>query len=136
MKALAKVIMTTGDDLSNLPSKGPLEVSSLRKLKAESLPFYLSKDNESENRFFAFFLINYFDDVFYNLVGDFPYDNVHGGEEAYLIRLRFFKIAGEYLTSIGEALSRNDFSAIHDHFTALVVLYLNKIDEINRVLEP
>lgn len=134
MEKLSRDLISIGEELSHLPSTGPLDVRVLTILKRAKLVPYLSQAYEAEKRFFAFFLINFLDDVFYNLVGDFPYDKPYG-EKAHGIKLDFFKDAGRDLSAIGEALSRSDFQVIYNHFVSLVTLYLDKIDEINRLIE-
>lgn len=126
MDNLAGKLEAIGQELSQLPVEGPLDVSVLKGLKQVELEHYLLPECEAKHRFLAFFLINFFDDVFYNLIGDFPYD-----EKVHEIRLDFFREAGNRLSVIGKTLSGNDFSAICECSAGLVTLYLDKISEIN-----
>lgn len=134
MDKVSEKLISIGHLLLKLPSEGRLELRPLKALKNGELIPYLSPEYNAEKRFVAFFLINFLDDVFYNLVGDFPYDKPLG-KEADSIRREFFRGLGTELCAIGEALVRDYFPTIYEHLTRLVVLYLHNIDAINGLNE-
>lgn len=134
MEKLGKELVAIGNELSQLRSGDRLDVSLLKRLRAVELEPYLSKKWQPKDRFLAFFLIIFLDDVFYNMVGDFPYDDETYGEKADEIRVYFFTDVARYLSAIGQALYSSDSDAINEILVSLVTSYLDKIDEINALI--
>ena len=134
MGKLSDNLISVGKMLSEASIDEKIHLGRLKELKYSGLAPYISKSYDSETRFFAFFLTNFLDDVFYNLIGDVPY-GVPYGESVHSIIKEFFIELGKKLCNIGEALSKKNFVQINECFNDMVVDYLDRIEKINNTIK-
>lgn len=134
MKNLSLRLIEVGNKISSTTEVDKSYLTLLKTIRYDYLKPYVLKDYEEKVRFLSFFLMNFLDDVFYNLAGDFPSEKSFGAQ-VHKIRKDFFKNFGIKLTEIGQAVAKNDHSLVHDYLVALIVDYLEKINEINRTIE-
>ena len=122
---------SAGSALVNKTTNG---IKPLRDLKDDILPYYLHKEFPAEVRCCSFLLVTFFDDIFYNMAGDFPQEEPYG-EAVDDIRREFFNNVGSGLARLGQALERKDVKPIFNEFSALVTAYLDSLDKINEEIE-
>jgi len=130
MEELTSELVSVGQQLSEFQINDRLDLRMLGRVIDNILSPLLSKKTDVNLRCFAFFFITFFDDVRYNLMGDFPY-----GEEVDILRKTFFKTIGPYLTNIGQSLSNNSFANVWNNFALIVSKYLDTVEQINELVE-
>ncbi|MGA3084117.1 MAG: hypothetical protein ABSE95_04930 [Thermodesulfobacteriota bacterium] len=134
MKELPDLLVFTGEEVIKSEVNNTLNLAPFKKLRYKGLPKYLSVEYPKEIRFLSFFLINLLEDIFYNLIGDFPYEDSFG-DQIHAVRKDFFKFMSEKFIEIGKAILINDYLIIPTRFTELVVDYLTVIEKINTIID-
>jgi hypothetical protein len=131
MNDLTTVLNSTGESLVNSASNG---IKPLRELKDEILPRFLAREFPAETRCCSFLLITFFDDIFYNMTGDFPQERPYG-ESVDKIRREFFKVVGNSLSGLAHAIESGDANTIFKQCSYLITTYLDSIETINYKIE-
>src|SRR5438874_2132650 len=84
-------------------------------------------------KFLIFFICNLIEDIYYNIIGDFPYDKRYGGEVRE-IRVVLFNRIGAVLVKISEHLKSREYTSCYESYVELTEFYLSSIDQLNKVL--
>ncbi len=116
-------ILQTGNALFERGSDaGP----SLRELQAQL--YQLSITNRHIN-FLCFFISVFIEDLYFNLSGDFPYNEKLDG-----VIDRIFKEIGQVLVKLAAVLNSNNFTDSYEVYVDLVGVYLNGLAQIENIV--
>lgn len=88
----------------------------------------LTVAREPGDQYLLFFLSVFFQDVFFNLVGDVPYS-----PEVEKCRQDFFQAFKRELETLAKSLRNRDWSSRSDALQNLVSCYLNTITQLNQL---
>jgi hypothetical protein len=121
----------TGKALKN-PKNGDIRL--LRTLKDEDLQKYLGNEYPSGIRSLCFILSAFFDDVFYNMVGDFPQEKTYWRDVADE-RGRFFLKVGEVLDELAQSLKSNNNENQFEQLSIVITAYLDTINKVNDIIK-
>jgi len=133
MEDLPQILIAEGMKLANCGNE-KVDINVFNELKHDILPIFLSSDGDKNFRFISFILINFLDDLSYNLTVDFPYKEPYG-PKVHEKKIDFFKFVGESLVQMGNSLQANDLTEVIGHYSNVVIRYLNLADEINSIIE-
>jgi hypothetical protein len=133
MDQISDHLISVGKTLADASLEKKIHLGDLKQLKYSIERTFSSKFYDHKTRCFGFLIANFLGDLFYNLVGDFPFDDSYGNS-VHLVRKTFFKVLGEDLYEIGKALEGNDTNLAFQCLTNMVAKYLDTIDEINETI--
>ena len=126
---ISKNIKETGKLLISDKSEGTKRASTL----ISELKQLTNKLDDPKICFNSFFLHTFLEDVFYNIIGDFPYHE-SWGKEIDNIRNDILNDIGENFLEISKEMKLNNFSNCIKIYENLVFKYLKKIKKLNDVL--
>jgi hypothetical protein len=116
---LKEEILNTGNELVKKGSEaGPL----LRKLQSK---LHKLETADSHMNFLGFFLFSLIDDLYFNLSGDFPYD-----EESDRIIDSIFKSIGQLLVKLEHTLRSDNPKDCYEIYVEMVKVYLKGLTEV------
>lgn len=131
MDDLANSIISVAKRLTEGKSEG---IKPLRSLKDAVLLQHIGNKSSPESRCYAFILMTFLDDVFYNLAGDFPQEEPYAKQVA-VIRQNFFDGIGDKLFRLAKAIDDSDPVQILRQVGDMMTTYLDSIDAINEAIE-
>jgi hypothetical protein len=87
---------------------------------------FKQQEEDSLTRFLSYFMSEYIDDVYFNLVGDVGYS-----EAADSYRHDFLKDVGSLLVQLGESVNSGQRHRCYEVCEKLAISYLDVIERIN-----
>lgn len=126
-KDLTKLIEYAGNKLKDENS----DTGSLRKIQLFLKSTSPQCSFNNDEYFLIFFLDSFIEKIFFNLVGDVPYEEGVTKE----IQINFYNKIGEVLTDLSKNLQQDTLSTTYHLYAQLGAIYLKVIDELNDKLK-